>query len=352
MDFKMRDRDLTLVYESILLEYSQGTLNKLIEKFKSENNIVDEEQLKYYINRFDQIRNSPRFINFIKQQYPDIKDPKNIFNYTFAQLEAGVDQMPTKEVKSVDNNSSKDLELLVNRDGIKIYKAHNKQGCVDAVHAGILRKNNYTWCVSRKETGSNMYNTYRYKEQSTFYFIDNTNLPISDKFHTIVLQARNDGMFYITDAINSLNHSDTWEAIVKLIPWIAPFKQYFNVQEYSEQEQEVMQTRYATAKNFPTLSYKYKLIYLQNEDKKLFVHDFLALPIELQNIFINSRVTTTFFDYIGYNTQSLYDSYLQFFENTNKNVLNRLYTRINRNEIVNNSAVLNIVDAVKYATDN
>jgi hypothetical protein len=51
------DKGLTLIYEQILLEYSQGFIYKEIQRLKKmAGNLVDVEAIKSKINRFDQLK--------------------------------------------------------------------------------------------------------------------------------------------------------------------------------------------------------------------------------------------------------------------------------------------------------
>jgi hypothetical protein len=170
--------------------FSVGLINIITEKFRHTNPDVDEDKIREYIKRFDEIKGSP-----------NVKE-KDITKYTWDQLVTVIVDNSNKKIKAgkVTDDISKQ-DLVYQREGLEIYKGETSEGC-------IRYGNGYNFCISSRGE-DNMYKIYRNEtNKGTPYFIFDktlTNEPVEDRFdytfkdpkHLIVLIAfygENDGI--------------------------------------------------------------------------------------------------------------------------------------------------------------
>ena len=151
-------RDNGIGYQRLaapITEYSDKIINQLIDKFKQENPELDDNEMKEYINRFSQIKDSPRVTE------------KDITKYSWKDLETTVDANQPKRIKAgkINDGEPKDANLVYNQNGLRIYVGKTKQAC-------IKYGNGYSFCISARG-GENAYGQYRYDERGTPYFIFN-----------------------------------------------------------------------------------------------------------------------------------------------------------------------------------
>ncbi len=192
-----------LLKESLVLEYSNNLIMNLKKKFLAENPTLTDDQMDYYINTFD--KHKDRF---------DIKD-RDINKYSFSKLEHFIDQKIPR-YKSSKILSDNDITPLYENDNVKIYLADTKMKSI------ILGKGT-SWCISRRDS-SNMYNTYRDRENKTIYFVyTNT------KKYVILVDSSN--KYYLADESNSGDFTGsetfTFQKILKIIPELESCKKYF-----------------------------------------------------------------------------------------------------------------------------
>jgi len=170
--------------------YSVGLINIMTEKFLHSNPDVDEDKIREYIKRFDEIKGSP-----------NVKE-KDITKYTWDQLVTVIIDNSNKKIKAgkVTDDISKQ-DLVYQQNGLEIYKGETSEGC-------IRYGNGYNFCISSRGE-DNMYRVYRNEtNKGTPYFIFDKNLnnePVEDRFdftykdpnHLMVLiafQGENDGI--------------------------------------------------------------------------------------------------------------------------------------------------------------
>ena len=140
--------------ENILSEYSGKIINQLIDKFKQEKPNLAPNTIQSYIERFSQIKDSPRV------------SEKDILKYSWKELETIVDSNQPKRIKAGkinDGEPNSDANLVYNQNGLRIYLGKDKKSC-------IKYGNGYSFCISARG-GNNMYNDYRYEQKGTPYFV-------------------------------------------------------------------------------------------------------------------------------------------------------------------------------------
>jgi hypothetical protein len=128
----------------LLNEYSEATINLLIDKFKSYKNYPNK--IRKYVDAFDKIRD----------RLP--KEERDIFKYSWEELESVLsDYYQPKRIKAGkinDGEPSSDANLVYNQNGLRIYAAASLELCVKY-------GNGYSFCISARGD-QNMYQDYRY----------------------------------------------------------------------------------------------------------------------------------------------------------------------------------------------
>jgi hypothetical protein len=160
-----------------LQEYSDKVINQLVSRFMQEDPTLSDELIKKYIERFEQIKNSPNI------------SEKDILKYSWDKLEQTIIDNQPKRIKAgkINDGEPKDADLVYNKKGLRIYASKTKEAC-------IKYGNGYSFCISARG-GNNMYSKYRIMDKGTPYFIfDDTktsnideNGEFKDKKHVLVL---------------------------------------------------------------------------------------------------------------------------------------------------------------------
>ena len=129
--------------------FSQKLMQQLIDKFQSEIPNLPEQTIHHYLERFQQIKDSPK-----------VKE-KDITKYSWKKLEEIVD---SNQPKSIDKNIKiNNSDLIYNQNKLKIYRANSKQAC-------IKYGNGYNFCISSRGN-ENQYTNYRLIWKNTIYFV-------------------------------------------------------------------------------------------------------------------------------------------------------------------------------------
>jgi hypothetical protein len=290
---------MNLRLTSILKEYSIGVVNKLKEKFKKENSALTDEIIEEYINRFDQLKSSPKV------------NDKDITTYSFQKLEQVVDSFPTKEKVSKTNNTVEfsQTELIYNKAPIQIYHGDKERTCIK-----IKGDFPASWCIARSN-GGNMYNTYRYAgTEPSFYFVKNLerlnkiNKIEDDKYCFFVVQRNNQGNYIVTSAKNDGDKPMSWNDILQIEPLLQGTESLFKNVPLTDEEREYYRRFKDGIRNeeYNDLSYKEKKIYISIR-KELNDEKFKNTPNDLINDYISMGVELTEeqFDFIKEKRQLL-----------------------------------------------
>lgn len=140
--------------EETLNEYSTKIVSQLVNKFKQEQPNLDTNIIQAYIDRFTQIKNSPKV------------SEKDITKYSWKELETVVDSNQPKHIKAGkinDGEPSNDANLVYNQNKLRIYAGDTKQACVKY-------GNGYSFCISSRG-GDNKYDRYKFESGGTPYFV-------------------------------------------------------------------------------------------------------------------------------------------------------------------------------------
>jgi hypothetical protein len=183
-----------------LNEYSDGEMKRLMEKFKEEADDlgikISDEQLKKYIERFDQLKDSPKI------------EDKEIRRWPLSKL--------IKLVSSsggADSEEEEGPDVLYSDNGYTIYSGGNEELCQ-------RHRNDVPWCITRGSFGNYRYNAG--KDYPSFYLIKNTNLPSSNRLSFVAIQVIGDDKYIWTARDNSPNESSRmgWSTLTSEIPWL------------------------------------------------------------------------------------------------------------------------------------
>ena len=230
------------LYNKVILEFSEGAVKKLIQKFSSEES---EQVIRNYLEEFEKYKNG------IEQ-----KDP---FQYkTFIELSEVVDAAKGKnnpQNKEAAKSELSSPEALVDDNDVTIYKGDTEQKCVKYGRG-------YPFCISRV-AGGNMFGSYRLQKASTFYFIFFKNIPKTDDTHIMVLDRTKDGWewTFANNATSSV--AGGWDEIVKRFPVLVKYEYLFVNNPLSQKEKQFLQFiqdfRYnQSLQKFNTLDYQNK----------------------------------------------------------------------------------------------
>jgi len=259
--------------------FSVGLINIITEKFRHTNPEVDEDKIREYIKRFDEIKGSP-----------NVKE-KDITKYTWDQLVTIIVDKSNKKIKAgkVTDDISKE-DLVYQQEGLEIYKGETSEGC-------IRYGNGYNFCISSRGE-DNMYKIYRNEtNKGTPYFIFDktlTNEPVEDRFdytfkdpkHLIVLIAfygENDGIetpdgytfedgpnneaseiyYSLTAAGNKgTYYFSDYKSIVDRFPKLSQIKELFQPLDIVPKEMEINSAEYELEQRLVILnrSYSYRLL--------------------------------------------------------------------------------------------
>jgi hypothetical protein len=295
---------MQLKLTNILKEYSIGVVNKLKEKFKKENSALTDEIIEEYINRFDQLKSSPKV------------ERKDITTYSFQELEQVVDSFPTKEkVKKQGENNTVEFsqtELIYNQPPLQIYHGDSERTCIK-----IKGDFPAAWCIARG-SGGNMYQGYRYAgTEPSFYFVKNierlnkiTEIE-DDKYCFFVIQRNNQGNYIVTSARNDGDRTMSWDDILQIEPLLQGKESLFKNVPLTDEEKEY----YKRFKNgisdeqYDDLSYKEKKIYISIR-RRLTNKQFENTPNDLLNDYISMgfSLTEDQFDFIK-DKRQLFNNY-------------------------------------------
>jgi hypothetical protein len=164
--------------------YSARMVSDLLAKFKQEaddlNINITDNQLKAYINRFDQMRSTSKVTE------------KDIFKNTLSQLIRTVTSLPGAEEPDEEIDITPDV--VYNENGLIIYNGSKAENCLNF---GAGEK----WCITRGSFGNYRYDSN--KKNPTFYLVKDTTLPASDKKSFFVVIVGNDNTYKASDRSNN-----------------------------------------------------------------------------------------------------------------------------------------------------
>lgn len=274
-----------------LKEVNAKIVTMLKARWKQENKNLDDEQMDYYLQRFEQLKNNPKITN------------KDITKYSWHDLEHLIDSFPVKPGKEFKKNSAEvDGDLVYDKNNIKIYSGKTMKQCIT-----YANNEKYSWCISRTNVASNLYTNYRFgNNPRSFYFVFDQDKPdiksggsFVDPIHAFVVHAEEDGEYGFSNANNTgdtnnlsweqlgakiksfKDGSSTWEkmkGLESLFKYIPPTEE--------ESEIAMMKGKHLSDEQFLALNYRLKTAYI-NLGRELSSNTFKSLDNDLKNLYIN-----------------------------------------------------------------
>jgi hypothetical protein len=216
----MRYREFRIVETLILTELTDRVKQQMRERFKQENDLLTDEQINYYLDKWD------RYVNTFEPQFRDIT------RLAFSQVERLIDDAVTRseikgkgEVKQFDPND----DMIYNRNNLTILKGDLREKCINYGQG-------YTWCISRRDA-SNMFYTYRMRRnEPMFYFVFDKDRPRDDVWHAVVIYVDSTGTYHVATAANPGDEQMTWDEIVQRQPKLKGLQQLFVHQPLTPEE--------------------------------------------------------------------------------------------------------------------
>jgi hypothetical protein len=285
---------LHVVYNLFPLnEYSQGEMKFLMDKFKEEaedlNIQISDEQLKKYIERFDQLKNNPKVTE------------KDLRKYSLSKLIQLVTSSPGAELPKEDEKEDDTPDVVYSDNGITIWNGAKQGNCI-VYGASQKLPGGRKWCIT--EPNGSYWGTYRYGQSygyPTFYLAKNDNLPDNNILSFVSLQVLDDGNYKFTNRANDpgMEGPFSWEELNRRVPWLKDIPNLKNILKYipfskSEKESEVYRNNPISIKQWAKEPFNTKKQYLQIRGKsrqlfsdisnELFISKYLPKYPEVANM--------------------------------------------------------------------
>lgn len=206
-----------------LNEYSEGEINRLMAQFKQEaddlNIEISDIQLKKYIERFDQLKNSPKITE------------KDLRKYSLSKLIKLVSSSPGTKVPEEEIETP---DMVCNENGITIWNGAKQGNCI-TYGSNQPMQGGSRWCIT--QPGGSYWGRYRYGNEykyPTFYLAKNNALPDSDKLSFVALQVLDNGEYKFTNRANNpgMEGPFNWEQLLSKVPWLRNIPNLKNILKY------------------------------------------------------------------------------------------------------------------------
>ena len=274
---------------SPLFEYDQHQMDILINHYKQEaddlNIQITDNQLKKYIERFDQLKSSiiakggtdllKKGVKQIQKTTPDgetVTRTKNDYEVLvpLSQLirtvtaTAGVDE-PKEEYDITP-------DVVYNENGLIIYNGSKEENCINFGRGE-------SWCITKTSFGNYRYDSDR--KNPTFYLVRDTNLSDADRKSFFVIVVGSDNTYKASDRSNNdvggrATEWDRWEGwsfIESNFPSVRGLKNVFKYIPLSTKEKvnQTYKNKSISIREWIKLPFEVKKQYLVvRKDKDLF----------------------------------------------------------------------------------
>ena len=308
----------------ILLEFSPAKTESLVNHFLSKHPEITPEAIKFIVDRYSTLlttndrtgqpvllaANGERDIDGIIA-----KDNGDGWSVVFELVSDNT--IPTGMPESITQIPGNPA-LIIDEGGIKVYRTDTYSQCAairsvifglpafKAVYDALPNEEKnapgrhpFGWCVTHKTS-----HYYNYRAVRSFYFVLDTNRPVTDRWCISVVQPiKNSNSPMITDMRNSdddpSNGHTTWNFIYNLYPVLRAHQQQFSYNSIHPAEQAQFAFRglayYSLdeerAKRSDSYLYRW---YTVNPDRGLPLNRFLTLGREYQDNYLASRLPRMF----------------------------------------------------------
>jgi len=236
--------DIQNLYQDIILEFSEGAIRKIVQKFSNE---ASEDEIRREVQDFEKYK-----------QGLQKKDPfqyKSWIEFTEAIHAAkGKAEFKKKKIPDESQITSTD-DIIADDENVTIYKGDSQDKCV-------MYGRGYTFCISRPE-GGNMFSNYRLGKESTFYFIYFKKKPKNKEDHIMVLDHTNQGYEWTFADNRTQKVKGGWDEIVSKYPELKPYERLLINKKLDDDERNFIKklnnfSNYPTFETFEKFSYKEK----------------------------------------------------------------------------------------------
>lgn len=199
-----------------LLEYSEGEIKILLQKFKEEaddlNISIEDKDIVSAIKAFDS-----RF-----KDDPNVPE-KELRKYTLLQLLKLVSTKPGFQKGQAKIEPTPDI--VYNEDGIVIYSGDVEDKCVKYGRGE-------RWCITKGSFGNYRFDPDR--KYPIFYLVKNTNLPDNDPLSFVAIQVRGDRRYVWTNRLNNPHESPIldFDQLIDDIPYLNSIDNIQNILKY------------------------------------------------------------------------------------------------------------------------
>jgi hypothetical protein len=204
-------------------KYEDLITQKLLNKFRTENQLLTTEQILFYITNY--IRN-----------YQDLLKKPAADTMNFSQFEQMIDALVAeKGMEEKVSSDVKDIDMVYDDNNLIIFAPKTKDQCIKL---GYGR----TWCTSRLGA-TNLYYLYRFGKDRTLYYVIDKDKNYEDRYFASVILVDPYGRTAFADKTNSPPyHGDTnlpWSEISGFIPKLANLQDLFVSRPLSKDEIEM-----------------------------------------------------------------------------------------------------------------
>ena len=211
---------------------SKGDVPAIIKFY---NETKDLTKLTKYFNLYFKLKAKNAFSNFkIKDKDANVNTAPGSFEtfIDFTELVDAVNNKPkfknAPPAPTIEHEDSADK--LVDTEELTIYKGDSQHKCVEYGKG-------YAFCISR-DSGGNMYDSYRIQKESTFYFIFFKKIPKTNPNHVLVLDHTRTGWEWTNK--NNYTKKTTWKEIVAKFPVLSQYEDLFvNISMTTEEKEKI-----------------------------------------------------------------------------------------------------------------
>jgi hypothetical protein len=200
-----------IISSKLILEISEKRILELIKKYQKEKPNLTPNVIRAYIDRFEEIKNSPQITQ------------KDIYQLSWMDLVRIVDASQKKDIKAGKMDVSiPDENLIYDKNNIRVYKASNRESC-------IKYGDGYNFCISARGDGE-MYQKYRIDDDGSPYFVFFDNITKDDPNHLLVVfYYKTKNNFSVTDAKNEgEKYFGSKDELISSYPQLKPIINLFN----------------------------------------------------------------------------------------------------------------------------
>lgn len=287
----------------LLTEFTEAAITAFAKRFQEQSPLANEEQIRYNIEKFDRVKNAPRFVQITKRFFPNISNPLDPQSYQYSEFETVLNwfggEKESKESAALLPEEQPGTDPIVRYDdGVlviyTIYTHEQAQKLVRTILPQITNGKTYSYCI--QDASGFYWRNYRFDGGQTFYVVVDKSKNFKTDVNSVLVirpywflsQNKKELKYKLSDAINK-DREESWESIIALQPKLENKKDIFVARAYSTAEiiQKDMGSKLAPEK-FANISYQAKKMYI-TLGNQIYAKDYEILDKDLQNAYINAQ---------------------------------------------------------------